>query len=123
MKIAIHGRYFKDETKPFVQAMFDTLAEKNIELQISAPYQEVLNEMGITHAVTNFYTTQADLFEAKFILSLGGDGTLLDAVTQTGNREIPILGINTGRLGFLATVSPDKNPGKFSRSSQWKLYA
>ena len=108
MKIAIHGRNFKDETKPFVQAMFDTLAEKNIELQISTSYQEFLNEIGITHSVTNFYTTQADLFEAKFILSLGGDGTLLDAVTQVGDRETPILGINTGRLGFLATVSPDK---------------
>lgn len=108
MKIAIHGRNFKDEIKPFVQAMFDTLAEKNIELQISTSYQGFLNEIGITHSVTNFYATQADLFEAKFVLSLGGDGTLLDAVTQVGDREIPILGINTGRLGFLATVSPDK---------------
>ena len=108
MKIAIHGRNFKDETKPFVQAMFDTLAEKNIELQISKSYQEFLSEIGITHSATSFYATQADLFDAKFVLSLGGDGTLLDAVTQVGDRETPILGINTGRLGFLATVSPDK---------------
>ncbi|MDZ7898988.1 MAG: NAD kinase [Arcicella sp.] len=108
MKIAIHGRNFKDETKPFVQAMFDTLAEKNIDLQISASYQEFLNEIGITHTATSFYTSQNDLFDANFVLSLGGDGTLLDAVTQVGNRETPILGINTGRLGFLATVSPDK---------------
>ncbi len=108
MKIAIHGRNFKDETKPFVQAMFDTLAEKNIELQISESYQEFLNEIGITHSATNFYSTKEDLFDANFVLSLGGDGTLLDAVTQVGDRETPILGINTGRLGFLATVSPDK---------------
>jgi NAD+ kinase len=108
MKIAIHGRNFKDETKPFVQAMFDTLAEKNIELQISASYQAFLSEIGITHSATSFYTSQKDLFDANFVLSLGGDGTLLDAVTQVGNRETPILGINTGRLGFLATVSPDK---------------
>ena len=108
MKIAIHGRNFKDEIKPFVQAMFDTLAEKDIELQISESYQEFLNEIGITHSATSFYATKEDLFDAKFILSLGGDGTLLDAVTQVGDRETPILGINTGRLGFLATVSPDK---------------
>jgi NAD+ kinase len=108
MKIAIHGRNFKDETKPFVQAMFDTLAEKNIELQISASYQAFLSEIGITHSTTSVYTSQNDLFDANFVLSLGGDGTLLDAVTQVGDRETPILGINTGRLGFLATVSPEK---------------
>ena len=108
MKIAIHGRNFKDEIKPFVQTMFDTLAEKNIELQVSESYQEFLNEVGIIHTATSFYSTQADLFDAQFVLSLGGDGTLLDAVTQVGDRETPILGINMGRLGFLATVSPDK---------------
>ena len=68
MKIAIHGRNFKDEIKPFVQTMFDTLAEKNIELQISESYQEFLNEVGIIHTATSFYSTQADLFDAQFVL-------------------------------------------------------
>jgi NAD+ kinase len=108
MKIAIHGRNFKDEAKPFVQAMFDTLAQKNIDIQISTSYQNFLTEVGITHSASTFYTTQQDLFDANFVLSLGGDGTFLDSVTHVGNRETPILGINTGRLGFLATVSPDK---------------
>jgi NAD+ kinase len=108
MKIAIHGRNFKEETKPFVQLMFDTLAQKNIELQISESYRQFLSEVGIIHSSNSFYTDKANLFDANVVLSLGGDGTLLDAVTHVGDREIPILGINTGRLGFLATVSPDK---------------
>ena len=108
MKIAIHGRNFKEETKPFVQLMFDTLAERGIEIQISDSYQQFLLEVGIKHHATKFYSSQATLFDADFVLSLGGDGTLLDAVTHVGKREIPILGINTGRLGFLATVSPDR---------------
>ncbi len=108
MKIAIHGRNFKEETKPFVQSMFDTLAQKNIEIQISESYQQFLSEVGVTHTSNLSYTNKTDLFDAKFVLSLGGDGTLLDAVTHVGDREIPILGINIGRLGFLATVSPDK---------------
>jgi NAD+ kinase len=108
MKIAIHGRNFKEEIRPFVQLMFDTLAEKGIEIQISDSYQQFLSQVGVRHHATQFYLSQATLFEADFVLSLGGDGTLLDAVTHVGNREIPILGINTGRLGFLATVSPDK---------------
>jgi NAD+ kinase len=108
MKIAIHGRIFKEETKPYVQAMFDSFVHENVELQISESYWAVLSEAGIIHSATSFYTDKQNLFEADFVLSLGGDGTLLDAVTHVGNRETPILGINTGRLGFLATVSPDK---------------
>ncbi|MES2520313.1 MAG: NAD kinase [Bacteroidota bacterium] len=108
MKIAIHGRNFKDEIKPFVQSMFDTLAQNNVEIQISEPYHQFLAEVGVRHSATIFYNSQKDLFEADFLLSLGGDGTLLDAVTHVGEREIPILGVNTGRLGFLATISPDK---------------
>lgn len=108
MKIAIHGRNFKEETKPFVQSMFDTLAQKNIEIQISESYQQFLSEVGVTYTSSSFYSNQSNLFDADAVFSLGGDGTLLDAVTHVGDREIPILGINTGRLGFLATVSPDK---------------
>jgi NAD+ kinase len=108
MKIAIHGRIFKEETKPYVQAMFDSFVHENIELQISESYWGVLSEVGIKHSATSSYTDKNNIFEADFVLSLGGDGTLLDAVTHVGNRETPILGINTGRLGFLATVSPDK---------------
>jgi NAD+ kinase len=108
MKIAIHGRNFKEETKPFVQAMFDTLAQQNIELQISESYHKFLTEFGVTYSASSYYNDHKDLFDANFVLTLGGDGTLLDAVTHIGSREIPILGINTGRLGFLATVSPDK---------------
>lgn len=108
MKIAIHGRIFKEDTKPYIQAMFDLFVQENIELQISEPYWAVLSEAGIVHSATSSYYDNHNLFEADFMLSLGGDGTLLDAVTHVGNRETPILGINTGRLGFLATVSPDK---------------
>jgi len=108
MKIAIHGRNFKDEIKPFVQQMFDFLAQKGVEIQISEVYQQFLTEIGVNHHATQFYSSQDDLFDANLVLSLGGDGTLLDAVTHVSKRETPILGINTGRLGFLATVSPDK---------------
>ncbi len=108
MKIAINGRNFKDEIKPFVQLMFDFLAQKGVEIQISEIYQQFLTEIGVNHHATQFYTSQEDLFDANIVLSLGGDGTLLDTVTHVTKRETPILGINTGRLGFLATVSPDK---------------
>ncbi|MBQ3190664.1 MAG: NAD kinase, partial [Bacteroides sp] len=53
-------------------------------------------------------TFEEDNFEADMVLSMGGDGTFLKAASHVGNKNIPILGINTGRLGFLADVSPEE---------------
>lgn len=106
MKIAIHGRTFSEQTRPFVQSMFDTLAARDVQVQLSAAYRQGVDEAGITHNSELTYHTSAEMFDADFAFSLGGDGTLLDVVSQVGPREVPIVGINVGRLGFLATVSP-----------------
>ena len=46
--------------------------------------------------------------DIQLFISIGGDGTLLESITHIGKLEIPILGINTGRLGFLATISKEE---------------
>lgn len=107
-KIAIHGRNFSENALPYVQGMFDELAEKKCEVMVSESYQPFLVEMGIKHNITQFYDTKKGVFGTDYVFSLGGDGTLLEAVTHIREREIPILGINTGRLGFLAAISPEK---------------
>ncbi|WP_234734685.1 NAD kinase [Tellurirhabdus bombi] len=106
MKIAIHGRNFTDQTKPFIESMFEELAERQVEVQLSDIYRTFLDKSGVQHHTTQIYTSHFDVFNADFAISLGGDGTLLEVVTHVGPRNIPIIGINTGRLGFLATVSP-----------------
>lgn len=108
MPIAIHGRIFNESAKPFVQSMFDELAERSVNLLISESYQNFLSESGINYSNASFYDPADGFVEADFMLSLGGDGTLLEAVTHVGKNETPIVGINTGRLGFLATIPPDK---------------
>ncbi|GAB3176310.1 NAD kinase [Telluribacter humicola] len=110
MKIAIHGRIFTESARPFIQAMFDDLSARQIDVQLSDEYRIILDEIGISHKVSQVYDSPDTLFDADFIFSLGGDGTLLDAVTHVGAREIPIVGINVGRLGFLATISPPDLP-------------
>lgn len=111
MKIAIHGRNFTVQTKPFIQAMFDDLAERGTEIQLSHTYREFLNFAGVAHNSQQTYTVPEEVFDADFFFSLGGDGTLLETVTHVGARQTPIVGINTGRLGFLATVSPNNIRG------------
>ena len=106
MQIAIHGRNFAKEARPFVQSMFDVLAEKQVAVRLSTDFYKFLLEFGLKPHTETVYDPVKDAVEADFVFSIGGDGTLLEAVMQANSREIPILGINTGRLGFLATVSP-----------------
>lgn len=106
MKIAIHGRNFPESARPYIQSMFDELAKRQAEVVISKDYRDFLDNAGVTHYSQDTYSIDEGISDADFIFSLGGDGTLLDAVTHVGPHQIPIIGINIGRLGFLATVAP-----------------
>jgi NAD+ kinase len=106
MKIAIHGRSFTKETQPYIQALFDILKQRQIEFSFSASFYSFLLQSGVNPHTEKTYPHPHDAPNADFIFSIGGDGTLLESVMQARSRQIPILGINTGRLGFLATVSP-----------------
>ena len=106
MKIAIHGRNFKEEARPYIQSMFDELHQQHIDLQIFDGFNSFLLKNEISIPRLKIYYHRKEIFDADFILSIGGDGTLLETITHVGAREIPIVGINTGRLGFLATTSP-----------------
>lgn len=106
MKIAIHGRNFPESARPYIQSMFEELAKRQAEVLISQGYRDYLDNAGVAHYSQQTYTVENGVDNADFIFSLGGDGTLLDAVTHVGARQIPIVGVNIGRLGFLATVAP-----------------
>lgn len=106
MKITLHGKNFNEQTKPYIQGLFDELANREVEIQISEAFHTFLDEIGIARGEQSVYHHHSEIFDANFMFSLGGDGTLLETITHIGAREIPILGINTGRLGFLATTSP-----------------
>ncbi|WP_028663963.1 NAD kinase [Runella zeae] len=106
MKIAIHGRNFALETAPFVQTLFDNLHQKQVEVSISSSFYSFLQSVGINSYSKKTYLHPHGAPDTDFIFSIGGDGTLLECVMQARSRQIPILGFNTGRLGFLATVSP-----------------
>ncbi len=110
MKIAILGKPFSDEIIPFMQGLFDDLLARNADITIVEYFKTYLeNRLTLPENVGSF-SRGDDLKGVNFVFSIGGDGTLLDTVTYVGSREIPILGINTGRLGFLATVAFDKIP-------------
>ncbi|MBF9255264.1 NAD kinase [Pontibacter sp. 172403-2] len=107
MKIAILGRPFSEHIAPFVQELFDELQRRQAVLVVVEHFYLYLkNTIKLPLGIETF--KRGDKLEGvNVVLSIGGDGTLLDTVTYVGAQELPILGINTGRLGFLATIPYD----------------
>jgi len=106
MRIGIHGKEFDDKTAIIIQQLFKAILAKGAAIFVSEKYEKILLQSPVEF---DNYTTysQESLSSLEIMLTLGGDGTLLEVVSQIGALEIPILGINTGRLGFLATTNKE----------------
>jgi NAD+ kinase len=109
MKVAIYSRIIDNEQKADVQQLLDELDKENIEPVIYHPFFEAIKSSFRFPEKTAIFSDPADLGESiDFLISLGGDGTLLDTVTLVRDKNIPVLGINFGRLGFLASIGRDE---------------
>ena len=106
MKLGIHGKSFDKEQKPAIYKFLHRASESS-ELFISEKFVAALAVHGIDIPNTTFRVTD-DPRELDALVTFGGDGTILEAVAHIAEAEIPILGINTGRLGFLSETSGDK---------------
>ena len=108
MKVALHGLALKAELFLDVQSLFAELTKHQFELFATEQFDRQLRMHGKKSLNYWVLESREDMAAMDFMISIGGDGTLLDAVCQVGDLEIPILGLNTGRLGFLATVAREK---------------
>jgi NAD+ kinase len=105
MKVAIYSRVIEEDYLKEVQNLFNELAKHKIEPVIVQSYfEQIISSVHLSNNISTF-SDSADLDDSiDCIISLGGDGTLLDTVTLVRNKNIPVLGINFGRLGFLASI-------------------
>jgi NAD+ kinase len=117
MKIAIHGKEFNRSVAPLIGRIFEILIQKKAQLHVSAKFSEYLKKT-LKKSHYTIYNPGDQLKNIQLFISIGGDGTLLESVTHIGKLEIPILGINTGRLGFLATISKDDVEGALQKVFQ-----
>jgi NAD+ kinase len=105
MKVAIYSRVIDEDQYDKVQQLLDELAKENIHPVIYKPFYEMIQSLVRFSEKTTLFNDSNDLTDAfDFLISLGGDGTLLDTVTLVRDKNIPVLGINFGRLGFLASI-------------------
>ncbi len=108
MRIGIHGKEVQGQAARFNEKIFEDLQLKKADLHVSAKFLKHMKSSKLKSLKLASFEPGDSLKNFDFFLSLGGDGTLLETVTYVGKHEIPILGINTGRLGFLATTSRDE---------------
>ena len=113
MRFALFGNTYQAKKSLHAERLFRLLEQHRAELCISREFYDFL-----THDVhlnlPSLELFDDDRFQADMVISLGGDGTFLKAASRVGNKGIPILGINTGRLGFLADISPEEMEETFN---------
>ncbi len=110
MKVAVFGTTVSESFMPVLIEFFDFLESGKIEVQLFRPfYSFLVDEMNLELYSTSFFHSYHD-FDNKcdFIFSVGGDGTFLQSVLTIRNFDIPVIGVNSGRLGFLADISEDQ---------------
>lgn len=108
MKVAIYGKYYLNSTEPIINDIFVFFSNNNVEMIIESTFLEILHEKKIIQNQYRTFSSHRELDNSfDMLISIGGDGTILRAAALVGNSGVPILGINAGRLGFLATVQKE----------------
>ena len=113
MKFAIFGNTYQAKKSSHAKELFRLLEKHRAELYICRDFYHFLtNDLKLEIKDATLF--DGDHFEADMVIRIGGDGTFLKAAGRVGRKNIPILGINTGRLGFLADVSPEEMEETFN---------
>ena len=113
MKFAIFGNTYQAKKSTHVERLLSILDRHRAEVYICREFYQFLTD-DLKLQIRQAGVFEGNDFEADMVLSIGGDGTFLKAASRVGSRNIPILGINTGRLGFLADVSPEEMEDTFN---------
>ena len=107
MRFAIFGNIYQAHKSSHAQTLFHLLKRYDAQLCISLDFYNFLTkEMHLNIPPAELF--EDSNFYADMVISLGGDGTFLKAASRVGEKDIPILGINTGRLGLVADISPEE---------------
>ena len=106
MKIAVFGNIYRIVILSHIKVLFEYFKEKGVILLLDNELYGFVRESGEC-SMDQIEIIETDDFTADLALSIGGDGTFLNTAARIGRKQIPILGINTGRLGFLADVQSE----------------
>lgn len=116
LRFAVFGNIHQPRKSAYVQNLLSALASHEAEVFIDRRFHDYLTqELHIDVLGANILESDNEDFTADFAISMGGDGTFLKTASCVGGKDIPIVGINTGRMGFLADVSSNDIEGAIRR--------
>ena len=122
LRFTLFGNTYQEHKSAHVTHLLEILRRRKAQICISNEFYDFLRNH--TKAdLSGLEVFEGNNFSADMVLSIGGDGTFLKAASRVGKKEIPILGINTGRLGFLADVLPDQMEDAFDEIYQGNYLA
>ena len=105
MRVGIYGRSFDDSFIPNIQELFDTVDGFGWDIMIYQPFAAFLSPRLQIQKFNRIFNKNIDIKnELDLLICIGGDGTFLETINVIRDSQIPILGVNTGRLGFLAST-------------------
>lgn len=109
MQIAIYGRVLHKSDLQDIRVLFDCCFKYKVEpILFHDYYLAIKDHIRFSRKIKTFKNHQDFVKEVECVISVGGDGTLLDTITFVQNSNIPIVGINIGRLGFLASTGREE---------------
>jgi NAD+ kinase len=104
MRIALHGRDTQSTSTGFIEKIIEHLHRRGVEVIVTDKLFAHIPTRDRRKLKLKSFSHKDNLSKINFFISVGGDGTLLESVTYVGKSGVPILGVNTGRMGFLATT-------------------
>ena len=109
MKIAIYGQFYKEEVSIYLENLFNALEKNKIAIVIERKFNDAIKKQRKLAVNYPTFSSYKDLDKSfNMVITIGGDGTFLRSIAFVRDTGIPILGLNVGRLGFLANVQKDK---------------
>ena len=108
MKVAIYGQVVQENTAEYVDELLDELKKSNAVVSIEKRFYQLLGKQINVDGYATFTENTGLDNSFNMLVSFGGDGTILRAITFIWDLGIPIVGVNTGRLGFLSTFKKEE---------------
>ena len=111
LKIGLFGKRYDNTMHASLQALVQSLEKHGIEMFVFNDFYNLIkDEICFSQTPHLFSREEKTTSELDFLFSIGGDGTLLKTVAQLGHKNVPIVGVNLGHLGFLTTISGSNKP-------------
>src|SRR5699024_5785119 len=105
LKVGIYGQYYHEDSENSIKQIFNVLQQRNVSIYIEENFLKLTKENKQMQNIFSELPTFSELDKSfDLFFSIGGDGTTLRAITFVRDLNIPIVAINTGRLGFMATL-------------------